>query len=165
VSFPARRRDMPTGGMPGAVDIIDRAGRKLGDVGIRGGTIRVIVGTDPAPGVEISETVPAGKIWRLRAFHFTFVTDATAVNRVVNIVIDNGVNPYVSMVGEVHGASVTRAYSLSLGGHQRVTGLVHERLLPDILMLPGHRIRTTTSNMQPGDNYSAPIMQVEEFPA
>src|SRR4051812_18481105 len=45
------------------------------------GRLRSLTGTDPAAGVEISETVPAGARWRLVAVRLLLVTSAVVANR------------------------------------------------------------------------------------
>jgi hypothetical protein len=58
------------------------------------GILRSITGTDPAAGAEISETVPTGARWRLRALAATLVTSATVANRTVSLRVDDGTTGY-----------------------------------------------------------------------
>ena len=65
------------------------------------GRLRSITGTDPAAGVEISETVPTGVRWRLLSFAATFVTDGTVANRFPRLQIDDGANVILATTSTV----------------------------------------------------------------
>jgi hypothetical protein len=131
------------------------------------GTPTSVAGTDPAAGAEISETVPAGKRWRVLGIQFTLVTNANVANREPVIVVDDGTNTlFQSPAGANHAASLTWAYSASNVG-QPVNGTtattVRQMNLPALLLPAGSRIRTSTTNIQAGDNYGAPRLLVQEF--
>lgn len=131
------------------------------------GTVKTIVGTNPAAGVEISETVPAGFRWRILAARIMLTTDATAISRRVQLFLDDGANIYLrSTAGEVQGTTANNAYNLASGLPTDFVPLLNQFLgIPDNLVLPpGHRIRTGTINLQAGDDFAAPILLVEEFP-
>jgi len=131
----------------------------------RGGFIRSVVGTDPAAGVEISETVPTGARWRILSMRFSLVTDATVANRFVRVLLDDGTNIYGSASSDrAVTLSSTRVHIVSPGGFTYSNAQDHDWLgLPsDLWMLAGHRIRTSTVAIVAGDNYSAPVLLVEE---
>ena len=130
------------------------------------GNLRVIAGTNPAAGVEISETVPTGARWRLRAISFNFVTSAVAANREVSIVLDDGTTVlFTSPSGFTHTASLTRRYSGTIIGAQTAPaqGTDRQILLPDLMLPAGGRIRTVTTAIDAGDDYSAPQYTVDEY--
>jgi hypothetical protein len=130
------------------------------------GVIRAITGTDPAAGVEISETVPTNARWELLAIGFALVTDATAANREVTLTLDNGTSVYTRSPSRVnHTASLTRTYSAfqSPSLAAVTTDPTLNLQLPRLVLSDGHRIRTATSNLQAGDNYGAPQLLVEEW--
>lgn len=129
------------------------------------GVLRSITGTDPAANTEISETVPTGARWKLRAMSFTLVTDATGANREVNLVLDDGANIlHVTSSGFTHIASLTKRYSAALIGTSVAPTQATDRqiVLPDLILPGGARIRTVTTNLQATDNYGAPQLLVEE---
>lgn len=130
------------------------------------GLPRIIVGTNPAANTEITETVPAGKIWRLRSIRFTFVCSAAVANREVVLLMDDGANIISNEpIGVAQTASQTFVYTF---GHHAptVTGaqaIVRAVPIPDFLLPAGARFRTSTSNMDVADDYSAPNYHVEEW--
>lgn len=130
------------------------------------GLMRSITGTDPAAGINVSETVPTGARWRLHTLHAVLVTDATVSNRTSFISISDGTN----LVG-VHGAlqaqaaSNTFRYSLSptLAKGDNSAGYITIGFPPFLLLPAGYIIATITANLQAGDNWGAPQMLVEEW--
>lgn len=130
------------------------------------GVIRQITGTDPAAGVEISETVPSNARWRLLEFRASLVTDATVANRVVAVMLDNGTTVFHAVDGNYnHTASLNADYQLfsygALGVQQN--GRVYLPMPTPLLMPGGARVRTSTVNIQAGDNWGAPQLLVEEW--
>lgn len=130
------------------------------------GRIRSITGTDPAAGVEVSETVPAGVRWRLLTFRGSLVTDGTVATRDVRLTIDDGALVVAQLpADQTQAASLTVSYSALAGGPlatPRNTGAV----IPfpvGITLAAASRIRTVTANLQAGDNWGAPQYTVEEF--
>lgn len=130
------------------------------------GRPRTISGTDPAAGVELSETVPAGARWLLKTFNLALLADATVANRAVIITIDDGTNIVWQVGTNINvTASQLAIYRLGVGLPFLTIGTTHYNLpIPAGLILgPGYRIRTITTNLQAGDNYTAPVYHVEEF--
>jgi hypothetical protein len=130
------------------------------------GVLRTIVGTDPAAGAEISETVPAGARWLFRALRASLVTDATVANRAPVLVFDDGTNIYMTAaVNTNHAASNTIAYAFGdVSLTASFTNAAAQVSAPsNILLAGGHRIRTVTGSIQAGDNWGAPVYSVEEW--
>lgn len=130
------------------------------------GNIRSITGTMPAAGAEISESVPINARWRLRSIIFLLNTSATVATRFVSVVLDDSVNMVArSYSNFAHAASVNQQYSYSLGfsGSLVTVGVVAAVQLPDVPLNQFWRIRTFTSSLQPGDQYTAPQYVVEEW--
>lgn len=130
------------------------------------GLIRSITGTDPAAGVEISESVPTGALWQLLGLSFTFIADATVASRETHTVIDDGTTIlYQSGPSALVAASGASRFSLS--GLQAFSSSSSLRALPfnspNFKLLAGYRIRTSTVNLQAGDNYATPQLLVEEW--
>jgi hypothetical protein len=130
------------------------------------GAIRSITGTDPAAGVEISETVPSNTRWRLIIVRLVLATDATVGNRRIRLVLDDGVN----VLAEISSANVippnvsNRSHWMNLGYTNTDAGVFNLDGLPSALYLAGgYRIRSTTVNLALGDNYGPPQLLVEEW--
>jgi hypothetical protein len=130
------------------------------------GLIRHIQGTDPAAGVEISETCPTNTMWRVIGFNYTLITSAVAGNRYSHLVVDDGTTAGAfGLSGAVQAASTTTLYKFGAYGAMgaAISGIQSGVLPPDLYLLAGHRIRTSTLSLDAGDNYSAPFYSVEEW--
>lgn len=128
----------------------------------------VYTGTDPAANTEVLETVPAGKVWVLQTLTFTFVADANVATRRMVLIIDTGgggsnVYRIEASGSQAAGTSVnytgdaTQSRRGELDGNTEVYGLTSQPLGA------GMRIRTTTTNIQVGDNYGVPVFSVLEY--
>lgn len=125
-----------------------------------------IVGTDPAVGVEISETVPTNALWLLKSIHFDLVTDATAINRFPAIIFDDGTDEFARIpVPAAIIASLTTHINASQGGQKQnaVDNTISITLPVNMYLAQGYVISTDTTNLQAGDNYSAPVFTIEEW--
>lgn len=130
------------------------------------GMLRSITGTDPAAGSELSETVPTGARWRLRALRASLVTSAVVANRTVVLFVDDGATAYwTSASPTTQPASQTVPYTVGvIGTSVNQQGAIYLDVPYGGLVLPaGHRIRTVTSLLDAGDNWGAPQYQVEEW--
>lgn len=130
------------------------------------GWMRSLTGTDPAAGVEISETVPTGARWQLQAFRATFVSDATVTTRFTSLLIDDGA---LTLFGHSPNSGVaantTNNITWAPAGID-MSGLRAQTLYPlpfDLKIFAGSRIRTSTFALQAGDNWGAPQILVEEW--
>lgn len=130
------------------------------------GRLRAILGTNPAAGVEISETVPTNALWRFISFFATLVTDATVANRNFRLILDDGTNTIQSVVNGTNiTASLTQPVTVATGIFPQATAGVFMQtdIGADVLLPAGSRIRTSTIGLQAGDNWSAPLLLVEEW--
>jgi len=130
------------------------------------GLLRSVTGTDPAAGAEISESVPTNARWRLRSLRASLVTDATVATRTVNFIVDDGATTLLNFPGvTTQTASLTRAYNVAEYGFQpSAVGTDIFFYIPFLVrLLQGWRIRTSTTNLQAGDDWGAPQMEVEEW--
>lgn len=130
------------------------------------GAIRAIVGTDPAAGAESSETVPTNARWRVLNHRIALVTDATVANRTMQILIDDGTNTIYSLAANANQpASTTFTYhSFPAGAAGYASGnTLNVPIPPEIMLMGGSRLRTSTGNLQAGDNYGPPLILVEEW--
>lgn len=139
---------------------------KVGDSFADRGNMRSIVGTTPASGAEISETVPAGAVWRLSLFSFSITTTAAAGSRNPVLVIDDGVNILATLPPNFSPpASTTWNYSYGAGLPSFDVGQPGsiEPLPVDLYLPAGFRIRTVTGTLVAGDQYTSPKYLVEEW--
>jgi len=130
------------------------------------GNIRLITGTNPAAGAEISETVPTGARWRVLSARLTLTTDATVVNRMAMLRITDGATVIAeTQAPQVQVASLTYTYNFLRLGADRV--LVQIGQIPirmhDFILPAGYTIQTTTANLQAADDWAAPVLHVEEW--
>jgi len=144
------------------------------------GFITTVTGANPAAGAEASDAVPTNAVWRLLSYSIVLVTDATVANRFARLMIDDGATTNRRWLGSAvttaQTAALTYAHLFQRGyggmntdqGTQEdpagtVFGIV-AGTLPDLdPLLEGYRLRTVTTGLQAGDNYAAPIFQVEEW--
>lgn len=130
------------------------------------GFMRTIVGTDPAAGEEIFETVPTGALWRLKQMRLVLVTTAVVGTRTPRLQFDqsSAVFWFQATIGTTSTSS-TGNYSLVEGGTRIATanGNSGEFMPLDNRLSAGVNITTDTLNLAPGDDYAAPVMVVEEW--
>lgn len=131
------------------------------------GTNLSITGTDPAAGAEISETVPANTIWRVKSMWFRFVSDASGTPR-VQLLLDDGVSAdpfWKQPAAEVQNASSSWQYSIGEGVEsiEQINGIFQMSLPPNIFLSAGYRLSTVTVSIDAGDNYGAPQLSVEAW--
>jgi hypothetical protein len=109
------------------------------------GYMRIIQGTTPGAGVDITETVPSNARWRLHSFGATLQASAAVGNRNPRLVFDDGVSTFhVANVTQVITAN--QQYSIYLApaysGQNSVnaTGITNNQLLGPIDLYPGWRM-------------------------
>jgi hypothetical protein len=130
------------------------------------GAIVSVTGTTPAAGAEISETVPTDAVWRLKTFIFKLTASATVASRVTHFVIDDGVNVLINITAP---SGVTASNNATyFVGDDTVAANVSDgfgvvQFPNNIRLMPGWRIRTLTTALQAGDQYTAPQYSVEEY--
>jgi hypothetical protein len=130
------------------------------------GSVRTIIGTTPAAGAEITETTPTNAMWQLMLFSNTFTTSAAGGNRSLQYIIDDGANELYRISTVVNeGPSLTFKNQLSPNGINigDVGNNSLDALPIPLIMMPGYRVRTLTSGIQAGDQYSAVHYQVKEW--
>lgn len=130
------------------------------------GFIRTILGTTPAAGAEVLETVPTNARWRLVSFRNTLTTSATVANRGSTLAVDNGSSILFAIEApSVQPASLVQTYNYgNIGARSdKVYGTNVALPFPSMMLGPGYRIGTVTTALQAGDQYSQPVYNVEEF--
>jgi hypothetical protein len=131
----------------------------------------VIETAAPAAGAESITTVPAGKYWRMASFICTLTTDATVATRLPTLVIDDGTNILIRLIGSATvglTASSSASYCATVLGTSQVaiTGVqMVGPTLPDptfLVLQPGWRIRTSTTAIAAGDQWGIARLVVQE---
>lgn len=127
----------------------------------------VVQSSNPAVNTELSLTVTTGQIYELYAVSFSLVTDSNTANRAVTLIIDDGTNTFARIRTAVtQAASLTYTYTFAVGLPMvtTVTGTEVTCALPGPLpMAGGYRIRTSTANIQAGDDYGVMSAAVLRF--
>lgn len=129
------------------------------------GAIVSVTGTTPAAGADISETVPANAKWELISISFKLTASATVANRIVQFLADDGANVFTTITQSfVQTASGVVIYGWFHGALNNGGNGVNDSPIPLHLTLnPGFRWRTSTLNLQAGDQYTAPQYLVREW--
>ena len=151
------------------VVLVCRAGELIADMGRSlAPIVRTVVGTAPAAGEQLIETVPTGKVWRPLSISVRFSTDATVSNRNVRLGFRDGANWFYMAPGEyLQTASNTIRYNF--GGHGlSVVGLGSEpgvliAFPPAIVLNAGFRFQSVVMSSVGGDQWEAPVLSVEEW--
>lgn len=132
-----------------------------------GGHLDTVQGTDPAAGVEISETVPGNEVWKIIAVRFTLVTAAVAVSRRVHLqIVNEGAIIFDTFNDVDQIISETKAYTCAAFGDLPDRTDDNDILIPipsNLVLDEGSIIRTSTTNLDAGDNFGAPSIYVEKF--
>jgi hypothetical protein len=131
------------------------------------GRLRLIDGTDPAPGVSIAETVPVGARWKLVSVFCWLATSALAGDRHVYLQLMSPAGIWLWIPPALaQPASQTYYYSWAIGINpytSSIVGLV-ARPLPDQLTLtPGQQFMVQATGMLAGDDFGPPRYLVEEW--
>lgn len=130
------------------------------------GAIVSVTGTLPSAGAEISETVPTNAIWRLKTFIFKLTASATVGTRITHIVIDDGTNVLINITGPsgvTASNNATYFFADDTVANNVSDGYGVVQFPANIRLMPGWRIRTLTTALQAGDQYTAPQYSVEEY--
>lgn len=131
------------------------------------GALRSITGAVPAAGAEISETVPTGARWELISIAWLLTTAVAVANRSPNLILDDGALVYFrSSFATLIPASVASQNTFAQGIGQ-FTSANNARLASTLpvnnRLAAGHRVRTSTDNIQAADQYSAIQYLVREW--
>jgi hypothetical protein len=129
--------------------------------------VRVITGTDPAPGVEIVETVPTGAVWELVSVTARLVTSAAGAPRFPMLQLDNGGSTFgLIQVSGTIGPSTFKFCCWHIGGtgYDALGGFVsfNGALPPGAVLRSGDTFRTNTGGLDVNDDWFAPVYAVRE---
>lgn len=131
------------------------------------GALLAIAGTNPAPGNEITETVPTGAQWEILMLRCLFDTDATVATRYATLVFGGGASiAFVVAAADTQVASQTKSYAwgqacslVALAGQGEVT----QALPVGARRRGGDVLRTGTGSLQAGDDWRTPVFSVREW--
>jgi hypothetical protein len=128
---------------------------------------RTILGTTPAPGAEVLETVPAGARWLVDSFFLELACSAAAANRYTQLLLQPaiGANFYSSVFTPmIAGSNNTLTWAVGMQGvTQPQPGYQQMALGPFQYLVAGDMIRTFTTGLQAGDAYGTPNYRVREW--
>lgn len=120
-------------------------------------TIVTTLISNPAAGDEAIFTVTASEVWEVQSVFLKLVTSATAGNRAVAIIVDDGTNILFEAEASVlQAASQTYFYNFSAVGAiwSPAATNVYQIASPRLMLGAGYRIRTETTNQKVDDQYS-----------
>lgn len=127
----------------------------------------VVRGPAPAIGAEFTFTVPGNKVWKPLSLRVQFTTSAVAATRGPTLVFDDGNVEYARVgdaFGSIAGQNAQRTWALGLGSSFRAaSNYPVASPLPDLFMLPGHRIRSNTIAIDGGDQYGEQDLWVVSY--
>jgi len=131
------------------------------------GALRAISGSTPAAGAEISETVPTGARWELLAFTAKLTTNATVANRGPLLILDDGATAFAALPIQVNDTAGTIWINTWAQGVTQqvanVIGVITSPLPVGVKLAAGHRIRTSTTNIQGTDTWTLVDYLVREW--
>lgn len=132
-----------------------------------GGYARTITGTNPAAGMELTETVPTGARWQLLGIRAHLIASAVVANRRPRLLFDNGASIWMQSNSVfTTPANGNDDYTWAAGGWiENVIGAggVCGGIPVDAPLIAGSRMRTDTSGLDAGDNWGAPTYTVREW--
>lgn len=132
-----------------------------------GGYLRYVSGTTPPLGGEVSETVPTGARWELVSFIALFATSATVINRRPALRFLSSASTFLRLptVADVAAlGSIVLQWAQGIPLAASLDGVVYTTAIPSSMPLKaGDSFGTTTTNLQPGDDYVIPRYIVREW--
>lgn len=124
---------------------------------------------NPAAGAEFALTAPGQGLWRVYSIAFTLTTSAVVAARRVTLLADDQTDVWGVFPSTVDQAAsgVVRygAFGGAVGGGLATAALTIALPEGGVLLMPGHRLRSSTTLIDAGDQYTAIRALVQEFPA
>lgn len=120
-------------------------------------------------GQEFTIIVPSKAHWKVRSLRAIFVASATVATRTPQLIVDDGTNVIWT------GVPVSEPTASQTHGLIYAPGVTHDSKtlasgaimqycpLPDLDLLAGQRVRSSTTSIQAGDQWSAIVLGVEEW--
>jgi hypothetical protein len=114
--------------------------------------------SNPSAGADWSYTIPSGTTYQLVAAQATFTPSSTAGNRFPGLILDDGSHAFCTtgaLVADTASTAVVRSW---FAGANDLTSLASPEctpIPPELLLGPGYRVRSNTSGILSGDQWSA----------
>lgn len=130
------------------------------------GQIASVQQANPGAGADWTFTVPNFARMRFQSFNAVLTASAAVANRQVNIIVDDGAN--IVWQHDV-GTNITAGQTASISGTgtNATVGLTTTELFvvlpPGLVLTQAMRIRSATTGIQAGDQWSAIFFLVEEW--
>lgn len=133
------------------------------------GSLRVIVGSTPAPGADIAEQAATSARFQILAFQSRLVCGIGVANRQPELTIDDGANEYYrapslaaipasTTIRITWAPGMTNQISTSAAPGSWIVTLGDQLYVP-----PGGRVRTLTQGIQAADQWDAPRYLVNDW--
>lgn len=130
-------------------------------------TFQVIRVPNPAAGAQFSVTVPGDQAWRVLSVAALLTTSAVAGNRSCALLADDQQSVYLAADADVAitaNLAVTVSWALGLITSTSVaTGGVASAGLSDLVLPPGHRLRSAVTAFDVADQWSSIAIAVESL--
>ncbi len=130
------------------------------------GAVVTFITADPAAGAQIVATVQSFQAWTIQTMRFTLVTSAVVATRRVHVVFDDGASVFYDVAAnDTQAASLTRNYNVAPFGYQPTAqdNEIYISIPPTELTSAGWRMRTTLTNGDAGDDFSAAVLSTEQW--
>lgn len=122
---------------------------------------QIIVGAAPAAGADWSVTVPAGELWELRSVFAQLVTSAAVATRGARLVVNDGTAAFLTLPAPAtQAASLTGTYTWAPHGPQLALAQANIGFVPELSLMPGWSIASSTAAIDAGDQWTAPRLYV-----
>lgn len=122
----------------------------------------------PAAGAEFSIVAPGGSIWRIMSMAFTLTASAVVANRRITLLADDQTDVWFAQIAsaDLVASSATRVGAFTGAAAGGVAGSVLNLPLPQdgLILMPGYRLRSSTSGIDVADQYSAIRFWAIEYP-
>jgi len=131
------------------------------------GSGRIVLGTTPALGINILETIPTSARFQILAIGFQLFTSVVAANRRVFLAFVHSTFNYVELQAAADAtanqvAHFTWGWNLPLASDV-VNAIFSQPIPADSLMFAGDTFSTITNGLDPGDQFSAPRYLIREW--
>lgn len=129
--------------------------------------LRVLPIANPAVGADLTYTVPGESVFALVALTALLTPDSNATARGVVVQITDGTNTICAVpAGATIAASTATTVSYIADGTTTLTTAIGATLtvnLPKLILPGGHVIKTATTAIHSGDQWSAAVLTVVEL--
>ena len=123
----------------------------------------------PAAGAEFSITVPGGEVWELHTLLTKLTTDATVANRHLELTLDDGNTVYERVPTSAATPASTLVTMQYVVGSPGAYGASNKLMLAfgaiAPVLFPGHRIRSSTLNLQAADQVGTQVLRIRRVRA